>query len=244
MKNKLDKNSITPLYLQLEKLLLELIEKDELKEGDIIPSENELSKTYFVSRMTAKKAIDNLTIKGLVERIKGKGTFVIGKKKIELPLNRLRGFTQKVKEVGLIPKNIVPILEKRKADKKIAELLEIEENEEVWYIERIRQIDDTPAVFEQSYIAVSILPKLTKEELLSSKFEYIREMGLEINDSDREISAEIPNDYIAAALRLKRNEPILLAECITYLKDGRVLEYSTIFYNQKKYRFKIYANSF
>ena len=46
----------------------------------------------------------------------------------ELPLNRLRGFTQKVKEMGLIPKNIVPILERRKADKKLAKLLGIDEN--------------------------------------------------------------------------------------------------------------------
>ena len=193
--------------------------------------------------MTAKKAIDNLTIKGFLERVKGKGTFVIGKeKKIELPLNRLRGFTQKVKEMGLIPKNIVPILERRKADKKLAKLLGIDENEDVWYMERIRQIDDTPAVFEQSYIAISLLPNLTRKDLMSSKFEYVRSQGLEISDSDREISAEIPDDYVASSLHLKRNEPILLAECITYLKGGQVLEYSTIFYNQKKYRFKLYAD--
>lgn len=239
----LDKNSLIPLYVQLENLLLEMIESGELKVGDIIPSENELSKNYSISRMTAKKAIDNLTIKGFLERVKGKGTFVIGKeKKIELPLNRLRGFTQKVKEMELIPKNIVPILERRKADKKLAKLLGIDENEDVWYMERIRQIDDTPAVFEQSYIAISLLPNLTRKDLMSSKFEYVRSQGLEISDSDREISAEIPDDYVASSLHLKRNEPILLAECITYLKGGQVLEYSTIFYNQKKYRFKLYAD--
>lgn len=144
--------------------------------------------------------------------------------------------------MGLIPKNIVPILERRKADKKLAKLLGIDENEDVWYMERIRQIDDTPAVFEQSYIAISLLPNLTRKDLMSSKFEYVRSQGLEISDSDREISAEIPDDYVASSLHLKRNEPILLAECITYLKGGQVLEYSTIFYNQKKYRFKLYAD--
>ena len=118
----------------------------------------------------------------------------------------------------------------------------IDENEDVWYMERIRQIDDTPAVFEQSYIAISLLPNLTRKDLMSSKFEYVRSQGLEISDSDREISAEIPDDYVASSLHLKRNEPILLAECITYLKGGQVLEYSTIFYNQKKYRFKLYAD--
>ena len=239
----LDKNSIIPLYIQLENLLLEMIESGELKEGDIIPSENELSKIHSVSRMTAKKAIDNLTMKGLVERAKGKGTFVIGEeRKIELPLNRLRGFTQKVKEMGMIPKNIVPIFEKRKADKNMANLLGIKEDDEIWYMERVRQIDETPAVFEQSYISVILLPNLTREDLLKSKFEYVKAQGLEIINSEREISAEIPNDYVASVLQLKRNEPILLANCVTYLKDGRILEYSKVFYNQKKYRFKLYAD--
>ncbi len=240
----LDKNSLIPLYIQLENLLLRKIEREEIRIGDLIPSENELAKEFSVSRMTAKKAIDLLAIKGLVERIKGKGTYVIGKdKKIELPLNRLRGFTQKVKEMGLEPENIVPVLEKRKANEKIANLLGINVEEEIWYMERIRQIGCTPAVFEQSYIAVSLLPNLKREDLLNSKFEYVKKQGLEISDSDREISAEIPNDYVASSLQLKRNEPILLAECITYLKNGKVLEYSTIYYNQKKYRFKLYANS-
>lgn len=238
----LNKNSLIPLYIQLENILIELI-KEEMRVGDIIPSENELAKKYSVSRMTAKKAIDNLTIKGLVERVKGKGTFVVEQdKKIELPLNKLRGFTQRVKEIGLIPKNIVPIFEKRRADKKIASILNIEEDTEVWYMERVRKIGEIPAVFEQSYIAVDLLPNLSREELLKSKFEYVKKQGLKIDNSERNISAEIPDDYVASFLQLKRNEPILLAECMTYLKDGRVLEYSKIFYNQKKYRFKLYAN--
>lgn len=238
----LNKNSLIPLYIQLENILIELI-KEEMRVGDIIPSENELAKKYSVSRMTAKKAIDNLTIKGLVERVKGKGTFVVEQdKKIELPLNKLRGFTQRVKEIGLIPKNIVPIFEKRRADKKIASILNIEEDTEVWYMERVRKIGEIPAVFEQSYIAVDLLPNLSREELLKSKFEYVKKQGLEIDNSERNISAEIPDDYVASFLQLKRNEPILLAECMTHLKDGRVLEYSKIFYNQKKYRFKLYAN--
>lgn len=240
----LDKNSLIPLYIQLENILFNKIESEKIKIGDLIPSENELSKEYSISRMTAKKAIDLLAVKGLVERVKGKGTYVIGsEKKIELPLNRLRGFTQRVKEMGLEPQNIVPILEIRKADKKIAEFLEIAEGEEVWYMERVRQIDKTPAVFEQSYISVKLLPNLTKAELLNSKFEYVKNQGFEIGDSEREIVAEIPDDYVASNLQLKRNEPILLAKCITYLKDKRVLEYSKIFYNQKKYKFKLFVTT-
>ena len=76
----LDKNSLIPLYVQLENLLLEMIESGELKVGDIIPSENELSKNYSISRMTAKKAIDSLILK----KVKNMSMYqlVLGKKMI------------------------------------------------------------------------------------------------------------------------------------------------------------------
>lgn len=238
----IDKNSHIPIYAQLEGILLEMIESGELKPGDMIPSENELSKKYGISRMTAKKAIDSLTIKGLVERTQGKGTYVSSyEKKIELPLNRLRGFTQKVCEMGLVPENKLLAFEKIPCPKNISKILGIEEGEKVWRMERVRQIDEIPAVFEESYISVKLLPDLKEKNLLESKFDYIKKIGLEIGNGEREILAEIPSDYVASALRLKRNEPILLAENTTYLKKGEVLEYSKIYYNQKKYRFKLIA---
>lgn len=238
----IDKNSHTPIYVQLESILLEMIENGDLKPGDMIPSENELSKKYSISRMTAKKAIDSLTIKGLVERSQGKGTYVSSvEKKIELPINRLRGFTQKVCEMGLTPENRVLAFEKISCPKNICKILGVEEGANVWRMERVRQIDEVPAVFEESYISVKLLPDLKEENLLKSKFDYIKNLDLEIGNSEREISAEIPSDYVASTLKLKRNEPILLAENITYLKKGEVLEYSKIYYNQKRYRFKFIA---
>lgn len=241
----IDKNSHIPIYAQLEGVLLDMIESGELKSGDLIPSENELSKKYMISRMTAKKAIDSLTIKGLVERVQGKGTYVSScEKRIELPLNRLRGFTQRVCEMGLIPETKVLILEKILCPKKISKILGIKEGNIVWRMERVRQIEGVPAVFEESYISIALLPDLKEENLLKSKFAYIKNLGLNIGDSEREISAEIPSDYVASALKLKRNEPILLAQNITYLKNGTVLEYSKVYYNQKKYKFKLLAENF
>lgn len=238
----IDKNSHIPIYAQLESILLEMIESGELKSGDMIPSENELSKRYGISRMTAKKAIDSLTIKGFVERAQGKGTYVLGEeRKIELPLNRLRGFTQRVKEMGFTPENRVTAFEKVKCTKELSEILGVKEGDFLWRMERVRQIDRVPAVFEESFISVDLLPQLEEKNLLKSKFDYIKTMGFEIGDSEREICAEIPSDYVANRLKLKRNEPILLAKCITYLKSSVVLEYSKIYYNQKKYKFKLLA---
>lgn len=63
-------------YKWIKQEIKEKIERHELKEGQVIPSESELCARYQVSRITVRKAIDELVRDGLVYRIKGKGTFV------------------------------------------------------------------------------------------------------------------------------------------------------------------------
>ena len=78
----LDKNSPIPLYFQLEEILKERIETGELKPGDLLSSEKELSEKYQISRPTIGQALRGLVNEGLLYREKGKGTF-IAKPKID-----------------------------------------------------------------------------------------------------------------------------------------------------------------
>lgn len=65
-----------PLYEKIYKQLLERIIEGEFKEGDRVPSEQELATDFNVSRITSKKALDVLSEHGVIERIRGKGSFV------------------------------------------------------------------------------------------------------------------------------------------------------------------------
>jgi len=75
----LNKESPTPLYHQLYKLLHDFILNGTLAAGERMPTEEQLSKTFLVSRITAKRAMDELALEKLVERRRGKGTHVIYK---------------------------------------------------------------------------------------------------------------------------------------------------------------------
>lgn len=72
----LNKNDVIPLYFQLERILREDIINGVYKDGDMIPSETQMIKTYNVTRTTVRKAISNLAIDGLLMQVHGKGTFV------------------------------------------------------------------------------------------------------------------------------------------------------------------------
>ncbi len=75
-----DSKSAKPLYKQLEDALKEAIARGEYKPGQQIPTENELSVRWQVSRVTVRKALDALTRENLLTRVSGKGTFVSGEK--------------------------------------------------------------------------------------------------------------------------------------------------------------------
>ncbi len=65
-----------PLYEQIYKHLLSEVQSGQLKSGDRVPSENELSEQFGVSRITSKKALEKLVQTGIIERTQGKGSFV------------------------------------------------------------------------------------------------------------------------------------------------------------------------
>ena len=72
----LDKSRPIPLYYQVKESLLEKIKSNQFKVGDLIPSESELQEEYNVSRITIRRAIQELVQEGHLHTVQGRGTFV------------------------------------------------------------------------------------------------------------------------------------------------------------------------
>lgn len=66
----------TPLYEKIYEYIIDQIKQGNLMEGDRVPSEKELAEKFDVSRITSKKALDLLAQNNIIERIRGKGSFV------------------------------------------------------------------------------------------------------------------------------------------------------------------------
>ena len=234
-----DKNSPLPLYYQLEEQIKEFIESDELRPGDALPSERELSENYQISRMTVRQAITNLVNKGYLFREKGKGTFV-SSQKFEQNLQGLTSFTEDMKARNLVPGSKLLHFEIYPADKDIQAKLTLKEDELIYKIKRLRLANNDPIAVETSYLPVKLVPGLTPDILASSIYTYIeKDLGLTIGHASQTVEAAIVDAEDQQHLNINKGVPVLLIQRETYLENGTPLELVRSSYRADKYKFKI-----
>nr|WP_086939461.1 GntR family transcriptional regulator [Thaumasiovibrio occultus] len=240
-----DKHSHVPIYIQIERILTEQIAQGSLLPGDLIPSETVLAEQYQVSRMTARKAVDYLVRQGVVERQRGRGTFICQptqELKMALPLDQHLTSSEVASCLNSPINNKLLHLEKVPAPSTIASELDIEEGTLVWYMRRLRLVGKVPFVFESSYmLADPYFADLQEDDLNNSKYAYLTQKGHSVKGSKKQIRAELPPEDVRELLGLKRDEPVLVARSVGSLGSGEAFEVSDVYYNQEHYTFTLSA---
>lgn len=133
----------------------------------------------------------------------------------------------------------------RKPTPEAAENLNIEINEDIYYVKRVRYINGQTLCYEESYYNKSIVTYLNNEIVSHSIFHYIREgLGLKIGFSDLFLHVGQLNEEEAEYLGLEAGLPKLYIESIFHLTNGQPFDYSKISYNYKQSQFVVQANSF
>lgn len=153
LEKPIDKTIPVPLYYQLKSIILDSIESGKLQPGDSIPTEQELSEIYEISRTTIRQAINELVTDGKLYRIKSKGTFVSKPKLEQLDLQNLDFRPRFLNNPNVKPSR--KVLQQRvvEADKEISQRLEVPEGSDVIYLEVLRLINNEPVIYQQSYLA-------------------------------------------------------------------------------------------
>lgn len=231
----------TPIYMIIESDIKKRIYSGQLKSGDMIPSENDLKDVYGVSRMTVRQALNNLVNEGFLYRHKGKGTFV-SSMKIEKSIHGVRSFTEEMESFGRKVSSKIINFSLIKADVEIAEKLFLEENEEVYHIERIRYADNMPVLFENLFIPYCLFKNITKDILKGSFYDYMeKELKLKISHSMQSIEAKAADSRVSQNLNIEKNAPVLFIIRNTFLNNGRPFEYVKSYYKADSYKFVQYA---
>lgn len=223
-------------YKKIENDLLDKITSGYYKKNDLIPTELELSKIYNVSRVTVRRATDNLVAKGLLNRTAGLGTFVCENKTTQ-KIATLKSFTEEMKELGLKCKTQVKSFTIEEATSHIADILGIEEYDMVYHIERFRYGNDDLLVIENTYMSVKKHPDISIKILEESKYEYFEKVkGSKIDYSYHQTSPILPSEKVADLFKIDQNTPIIKIANTTYLDDKSILDYTELYLNSPKYQ--------
>lgn len=186
----LDKSGFIPLYYQIQRALMEKIQSGALAEGDALASEEELSRVYQVSRMTARQALHGLKTSGYAFSEKGRGTFVT-KPKLEKNIMHLQGFTEEMRQRGmkagskLLEQAVVAV------EGELQEKLRLNPGDPVMRLRRLRLADGIPMALEDSHIPLQRFPGLERIDFAKkSLYATLREQyGLRIGYADEIIEA-------------------------------------------------------
>lgn len=214
-----------------KKVMLELksrIDSDEFKIGQTLPTEKELMQHYSVSRITVRKAIEELVKLGLVEKRQGAGSTVIGKTMIGSMLS-LKSTNEYFVDTGAKIEYRLDEFSLMSPDEDIADILKISKDEKVYFIRRFKLINDAPSVYEDSYMPVSLYPSMNLMSLEGSKYRYLEEeLGFDIDGAFQDFEAIIPTRHMCDVLDLDPKKPLLQILSVGLLADGRVFEYTKI----------------
>jgi len=228
-----------PIYLTVKSLIEQSMQG--LVPNAMIPSERELALTYEVSRMTARKAVEELIKEGKLYRKDKIGTFVADQKLHE-PVAELVGFTSEIASKGMRPYTKVVEYEVVEANEKIAGQLEIQPKELVHRLLRLRLANDLPMTLEQTFIPLKVIPTIPKEVPESSLYAYIdKSLDLKIASGNQTVTAIKASETVAALLKIPVNDPLLYLELRSVLMNGQVLEFVETYANPTNYEISIHS---
>jgi GntR family transcriptional regulator len=227
------RENATSLYSQIAGRLKEEIAAGRFEPSGRLPSEAEIGERFGVSRVTVRLALDELDREGLIERRKGKGTFLAGRQ-VRHELDTLRSFHESLKMQGLnatmriirlglvtTPPDIAPLLGARSA-----------------CLERLHLVDREPIAVGRSYLPSALAALSPKDAARRPTYTLLTRLtGQEITRASVAIGAESASRDLADSLDVALGAALLVMERTSFFESGSCAERSTFHVRPERYRF-------
>ena len=233
----IDRNTPIPLYYQIAQHLRSDIRERGLRPGDLLGTEEEIQRAFQVSRATARKALEELLEEGLVTRVTGKGTYV-AKPKVAVQLPALRSFTAEMKRLGMAPSSRVIEAAFAPANEEVALNLSLEEDTQVFRLERIRYGDGSPMVHAVDCLPtwVGLRPDM---DYSGSLYELLENAGLPPEESVHTIEVATADSALARHLDVPVGSPLMRCRDIAFDTDGRPLVFGINVWRGDRYSYQV-----
>jgi GntR family transcriptional regulator len=233
-----------PKYSQLRKTIIERIERGDFKEDEMIPSERELMDVYQVSRITVRRAIEEMCNAGVLYKVHGKGTFVKGERHTQ-NLFSIISCTEDIKSMGMVPSRVVVKKHIEQVSTKVRNKLNLNTNDEIFNLARVYYADATPVNYTDTQLPYKYFKDLEMHDFSKQSLYSVleNEYDIEITKAVRSIEAVSANRTIGKYLHIKEGTPLILFSATTYgLYNGKEipLEYFISYYHTEQFKFYIH----
>ncbi|SMB98749.1 transcriptional regulator, GntR family [Thermanaeromonas toyohensis ToBE] len=228
-----------PLYEIVLREIKEKIKRGEWQEGQQLPSETVLAKSFGVSRVTLREALRILEEEGLIIKHQGLGTFVKRRPLIEGGLEELFSVTSLIRRQGRVPGTLDFKVEKVPARDNEAQYLGINPGSLIYRIERVRTADGIPVVYCIDRLPESIIgPTLPQVE--ESLFDFLESFcNVRITHALAEIIPLKHETVAEKKLKFKKGDILLLLEQVHFDESNTPILYSSNYFNATKFRFYV-----
>jgi GntR family transcriptional regulator len=228
-----------PLHARISELLVDLIQGNDLTPGEQLPAERELAQMLGVSLAPVRQAILEVVSKGLLERRRGRGTFVRGPE-LDVKISILHSITQGIRaehvevETRVLRQQQVPM------PREAARALAVRERT-AFLLERVAIVGREPVALLQAYLSVRTYPKLIDSSFAHrSVYETLQEQyGTVVTKADNFIELARSTSAESGKLGIAVGEPLLKVEGTAFAQTGQPVEYFRVLYRSERVRFHV-----
>jgi GntR family transcriptional regulator len=225
-------------YQRVQRALADEIQRGGRAAGSRLPPERALAEHFGVSRVTLRRALDELAASGIVTR-SGSG-WVVASRAIGEPPNELMSFSEMAASRGLEPGARVLDRQVRAATLDEAEALGLAPGASLFELERLRSMDGVPILIDRTRIPLSIAPGLDEMDLDGASLYGLLEERFSVRPTRARFTVEAiaADTRRAKLLGLEAGQPLL--RCLQQTEDdsGRQIELCEMVYRYDRYRFR------
>ena len=232
--------SRTPLYHQIYTVLKDAIVNGAITFGDKMPTEQQLVSVFDVSRITAKRALDELAAENLISRFRGKGSHVTYRWEPRPVKGPLIGLLENMSELFQHSTNKAISIEKITPPAEVRIELGLEGDEKVHNVVRVHCNEDgEPYAYYVSW-TVGIARGFTERNMQKhSRLEIIEQNGLNLTQVKQTLSAEAATVKVAAALDVVPGAALLSLTRRSFDESGGLVDLLYGLYNPKLFKYLV-----
>ena len=232
-----DRESLQKLYVQMFSIIKEKIEKQEWPNGSQIPTEDELCRTYDVSKATVRNAVSELVRSGYLRKQQGKGTFVTYAKQ-DLGVTMKTKLTEDMFGEGVKAKKELLAKGLKQPSEEMRSILSLNGDQDLYYILCRRVVNGETAYLEESYVRLSVFPGIEDEDVCRVPFyELIQERGAKkISKVVQTIEVSEARGEADSLLRIPEGAPALLLHRLLIGSESNPIAYTRLLGIGKKYK--------